>query len=168
LISIHNAGRVANVVIAFANPRKACSIGIFVNVDIFTGHYEELDWVKDSSTDPTSVQTWCNRLAINRRMKHLRVGPFASGKKSNLDWSCIVTETKSIDYDEVDNYNERFWKSFVIGKTSRVTTDRSLPKVITLSSLYPDCETISNDALLHCEPVKSMRAKDAPLQLIYG
>jgi hypothetical protein len=167
VISMHNAGRVVNVVITFARPKKACSIGIFVNIDLFTGRYEELDWVIDSSNNATSVQTWCNRLAINRRMKHLRTGPYASGEKINVDWSCLVTDTNAIDYDEGDNYDERFWRNLMVEKTCRRAKCRSFSKVITLSSLYPDCDIVSNEALIRCEPVKLMRSKDAPLQLIY-
>jgi hypothetical protein len=168
LISLRNAGRVANMVVAFARKWKACSVGIFVYIDLFTGKYEELDWVKDASADPTEVKTWCTKLAINRRMKHVRAGPYAVSEKSTVDWSCIVKDTNAIDYDEEDDYDEGLWGDFVHGKGSRTTANHMVPKVITLSSLYPDCVTVSNDALLHCEPVKSMRAREAPIQLLYG
>lgn len=168
LVSLHNVGRLANLVIAFARTKKSCSIGVFVNIDLFTGCYEELDWVKEASTDPTAVKKWCDRLAINRRMKHVQAGPYSVTDKSTVDWSCIVKDTKTIDYDKDDDFNEVVWRDFVEGKGPRNSLHRQVPKFVTLSSLYPDCDVISNEALLKCEPVKSMRARDAPIQLLYG
>ncbi|KAG7361089.1 hypothetical protein IV203_036189 [Nitzschia inconspicua] len=168
LISLHNGGRVANLVIAFARTRKACSIGVFVDIDLFTGCYEELDWVKEASTDTTTLKLWCQKLAINRRMKHVRAGPYAVSEKSTVDWSCIVQDTNSIDYDEEDDFDEGVWRDFVERKGPRTFSQLAVPKMITLSSLYPDCDIVSNEALLRCEPVKCMRTRDAPIQLLYG
>ncbi|KAL3900527.1 MAG: hypothetical protein SGARI_006222 [Bacillariaceae sp.] len=169
LVSV--VGRVANLVIVFNWKRKACSIGIFVNVDILTGFWEEGDWVKGKDMNSTSMRNWCHSLGINRRMEQLRAGPFSVTTEHSVDWSYLVREQKGVDHDSIDDFDAEFWKDFVLAEKAVGTEShqtRSAPKLVSMASIYPDCQIISNYALLKCKPVLSMHAKDAPVQLYYG
>jgi hypothetical protein len=168
LISVHCGGRVADLIIAFFRKKKSCYLGVFAKVDLFTGRYQELDWVQSvEMDDASSLQLWCNRLALNRRMKQVRAGPYAVDAKRAMDWTRLAREVYTFDNDEEDDYDEEYWTDFVCG-TGGETTKRTPPKLITQSSLYPSCDVITNRALISCQPVLSMRAKDSPIHLVYG
>jgi hypothetical protein len=169
LISLQSGGRIANLVIIFERKIKACALGVFVDVDLFTGAYEELDWVQSKETkDFGSLRIWCKRLAINRRMKQLRAGPYSVDPEYSMDGSRLAKETNTFDNDQEDDYDEKVWHDFVLGKGTKNGRSPLAPKLVTLSSLYQNCDTVSNDALLNCKPVLAMRAKDAPIRLRYG
>ena len=167
LISINRGGRIADFVIVFTRRKKACSLGFYVKIDLFTGMFVELDWVQSKQkTDIFSLQNWCNKLALNRRMKDLRAGPFAVTEKHALDCTRLCREIFTFDNDEDDDYDESYWKEFVVeaeGKKKRCQA----PKLVTLSSLYPCCDLITNQAIINFEPVMMIRAKDSPIQLVY-
>lgn len=168
LISVHCGGRIADLIIAFFRKKKSYSLGVFVKVDLFTGVYKELDWVQSvEMNDATSLQLWCNKLALNRRMKQVRAGPYSVDTNHSMDWTRLSREIYTFDNDEEDDYDEAYWKDFVLG-TDGETTKRKPPKLITHSSLYPSCDVITNRALISCQPVLSMRAKDSPVHLVYG
>lgn len=167
LISVDCGGRVADLVVAFFRKKRSYSLGVFVKVDLFTGSYHELDWVQSIETkDASSLQLWCNRLALNRRMKQVRAGPYSVDTKLSMDWTRLSRETYTFDNDEEDDYDEAYWREFVHGIEAE-KMKRKPPKLITLSSLYPSCDVITNQALLACQPVLSMRAKDSPVHLVY-
>ncbi|KAL3920727.1 MAG: hypothetical protein SGILL_003112 [Bacillariaceae sp.] len=168
LISLHNSGRIAKLAIVFNRKKKACSIGLFVNVDIIQGVFEELDWVQGPSKDSTALRAWCHTLGINRRMKQLRAGPYAVSPNQTVDWSRLVKERRGFDCDEEDDYDVAYWKDFVAGSKAKSLKPRSVPKLISMASLYKDCDIVSNEALLKCDPVLSMHARESPTQLRYG
>jgi hypothetical protein len=163
-------GRVVYLIVVFHRRKKTCSIGVFVNVDVFTGSWEEQDWVQGKNMDPASMRIWCHRLGTDRRMRQLRAGPYTVMKNNSVDWSHLVKERKGFDYDEEDDFNEEIWKEFVAGSITGTTRYDSscVPKLISMSSIHPDCQIVCNDALLKCEPLLSMHARDAPVQLYYG
>jgi len=167
LISVNHVGRIADIVIVFTRKKKSCSLGLFVKIDLFLGLFFELDWVQSKGTkDMLSLQKWCNKLALNRRMKDLRAGPFSVEEKKSLDWTRLSNETFAFDNDEDDDYDESYWRDFVQETTSSKIIPRS-PKIVTLSSLYPFCDIITNYPIISCDPVMSIRAKDSPIQLVY-
>ena len=44
----------------------------------------------------------------------------------------------------------------------------SMDRTSILATLYPDCETIDNVAVRRQQPVLSMKARDAPVEVVYG
>jgi hypothetical protein len=166
LISITHAGRVADLIITFLRCQRPGSLGIFVRVDVFTGEYQESSWMKNSiACDPVGLRNWCNALALNQRMKDVRVGPYAVRPNHAIDWSKLCTE-KSFDPDEDDDFFALFWKDYVDSDEAIAT--RKPPKFIALSLLYPDCDLITNKAITECVPVSSLQGKDSPIELVYG
>jgi hypothetical protein len=166
LISVHANGRVADLIIAFIRKRKPGSLGVFVQIDLFTGRYLEQDWVKSVGTkDSSSLRSWCSTLALNRRMKQKRSGPYSVDKKHTIDWSRLCIESP-FDPDEADDYAPEFWEDYVSGAESLLSS--TAPKFVSLSSLYPDCDLITNKAITSCLPVAALRSKNSPTELVYG
>jgi hypothetical protein len=56
-----------------------------------------------------------------------------------------------------------FWSEY-IGNTQA----KRPPKFISLASIYPDCDLVTNNAITSCLPVSSLQCKDSPVQLAYG
>jgi hypothetical protein len=170
LISVNHIGRIAEFVIVFTRKKKSSSLGVFVKIDLFCGLFVELDWVQSKGIkDTVSLQKWCNKLALNRRMKEMRAGPFSVEEKNPLDWTRLSKETFGFDNDEEDDYDESYWRDFVQQGGANVGKPvRQAPKLVTLSSLYPCCDIITNYPIISCDPVMSIRAKDSPIQLAYA
>ena len=165
LISVHTMGRVADLIIVFTRKEKSGSLGVFVQVDLFTGCYQEQDWVKRKTLgtrdeDVSSLRSWCSALALSRRMRQRCSGPYSINTKHSTDWSRLCVET-AFDADEADDYDPEIWQDYVNGTTS------TTPKFISLSSLYPDCDLITNNAITSCLPVSALRSKSSPLELVY-
>lgn len=168
LISVNRSGRIADVVIVFRRRKKACYVGFYVKIDLFSGMFVELDWVRSKGKrDTFSLRKWCNKLAMNRRMKDLRAGPFSVTGKHAFDCTRFCKETFTFDNDEEDDYDESYWREFVLNKNSEGKKLCQPPKLVTFSSLYPCCDIITNQAIINLEPVMSIRAKDSPIQLVY-
>lgn len=169
LISVNRSGRIADFVIVFTRKNKACSLGFYVKIDLFSGMFVELDWLRSKGKKETfSLRKWCNKLAVNRRMQYLRAGPFAVTEKHALDCTRLCRETFTFDNDEEDDYDESYWREFVLDEKNSEGKKRcQAPKLVTLSSLYPSCDIITNQAIINFEPVMSIRAKDSPIQLVY-
>jgi hypothetical protein len=166
LISIHHGGRVADLIITFIRKQKSGSLGVFVLVDLFTGRFQERDWVKNLGTkDTSSLRSWCNALALNRRMRQVRAGPYSIEVKHSIDWGRLCQESY-FDLDEEDDITPSVWREYVESAESILT--RKPPKFISLSSLYPDCDLVTNKAITSCLPVASLQCKNSPSQLVYG
>ncbi len=163
LVSVNKSGRIADFVLVFTRQKKACSLGFYVKIDLFTGMFKELDWVRSKpKTDKASLQKWCHKLSLNRRMSDLRAGPFSVKGKYSLDCTRLCQETFGFDNDEDDDYDESYWRDFCLESKKC-----QAPKLVTLSSLYPCCDVITNQAIINFEPVMSIRAKNSPIQLVY-
>lgn len=166
LISITNGGRVAEIIITFIRTQRPGSLGVFVEVDLFSGIYQERNWVKNSnSRDPVTLRGWCNTLALNQRMKRLRLGPYSVQSSQAIDWSKLCIES-DFDPDQDDDFCPTFWGNYVDSKEEIAT--RKPPKFISLSTLYQDCDLITNKAITDCIPAKALRGRDSPIELIYG
>lgn len=194
LISVHHAGRTVDLIITFLRRQKPGSLGVFVRVDLFTGRYEEQDWVKSLCTkDASSLQAWCNTLALNRRMKQIRAGPYSIEAKHCIDWGRLSKESY-FDCDEEDDFTPSVWREYV--ENQKNITTKKPPKFLSLSSLYPDCDLVTNKAITGtcqetikrlelieffnpslkaciflfaaCLPVASLQCKKSPIQLVYG
>jgi hypothetical protein len=169
LISVSPSGRIADFVIVFERRKKACLLGFFVTIDLFSGMFVELDWVRSKMTKELSfIQKWCNKLAVNRRMRDLRAGPFSVTDKHSLDCTRLCIETFTFDNDEEDDYDETYWREFVRNENAQGGKKCKAPKLVTMSSLYPSCDVITNQAIINFEPVFSIRAKGSPIQLVYA
>ncbi len=167
LVSVNSGGRIADFVVVFPRPKKRRWLGFYVRIDLFTGTFVELDWVQcKERQNMVHLRLWCEELALNRRMSDLRAGPFCvTGKHHSQDWTNVSFETWHFDNDEDDDYDESYWRDFVLeyqeGKFQA-------PKAVTFSSLYPCCDVIWNHPIIALEPVMSIRAKDSPIQLVYN
>jgi hypothetical protein len=165
LVCVTEKGRIAELVITWLRKiEKHGSLGVFVHVDLFTGTFQELDWVKSTiATNTSALRRWSNTLALNRRMKQLRAGPFSINSTSNSrDWGRLCKESY-FDPDEADDYDASVWLEYI----ANVQKKRP-PKCISFSSLYPDCDLVNNSAITSCLPVSSLKCKDSPIQLVYG
>lgn len=169
LISVQKLGRIADFVIVFTRKNKSCSLGFYVKIDLFSGMFVELDWVRSKGKKESfSLWNWCNKLAVNRRMQYLRAGPFAVTEKPSMDCTRLCRETFTFDNDEEDDYDESYWREFVLDeKKSEGKKKCQAPKLVSFSSLYPSSDLITNQAIINFEPVMSIRAKDSPIQLVY-
>ncbi|KAL3940877.1 MAG: hypothetical protein SGBAC_004672 [Bacillariaceae sp.] len=166
LISVAFGGRVADLVIVFLRGgEKPGSLGVFVRVDLFSGTLQELDWVQGRKVeDLISLREWSNSLALNRRMRHVRAAPFSVNTKGHSrDWGKLCQELPYIDYDDEDDYDASFWAEYVTDPQGKRP-----PKPVCMSSLYPDCDLVTNHAITSCLPVSSLQCKDSPIELIYG
>mmetsp|Transcript_39704 Transcript_39704/g.95907 ORF Transcript_39704/g.95907 Transcript_39704/m.95907 type:complete len:627 (-) Transcript_39704:43-1923(-) len=166
LISIAFGGQVADLVVVFLRGGgKPGALGVFVRVDLFSGITQELDWVQGRKVeDLASLRAWSNSLALNRRMRHVRAGPFSVNTKGHSrDWGRLCQEFTYIDYDEKDDYNSASWLEYVTNPQNKRP-----PKRVSLSSVYPDCDLVTNNAITSCLPVSCLQCKDSPIQLIYG
>ena len=168
LVSVTNAGRVAELIVTFIRTTRPGSLGFFVKVDLYTGQYQEQNWVKNvHAQHPSTLRQWCNALALNQRMKSLRVGPYAIRLDHIMDWSRLCTETdRGFDPDKADDFTPRFWEEYVEGEGPVAT--RKIPKLISYSTLYPDCDFITNKAITDFCPAVSLQGHDSPTELVYG
>lgn len=167
LVSIQDAGRLAQLVITFIRSQRPGSLAFFVDVDILSGRYQERNWMKNvNARDPVALRCWSNALALNQRMKELRLGPFSVKPIHGMDWSKLCVES-SYDADEEDDFHPHVWHDYVSTTTS-LLANRKPPKFISLSTMYPDCDLITNKAITDCLPVRSIRGKNSPTELIYG
>jgi len=160
LISTKNNGRTAQLLIAFLRPKGGYALGIFVDVDLFSGTYREKNWVQDRLVrDAASMHFWCTKLTLNSRMKEVRAGPYALSARENnyKDWTRLCREVGNINPDCDDDFDPKFWDR-----------QQATSRVISVASLYPCCDVVTNQALIDCCPVPSIRAKHSPIQLVYG
>jgi hypothetical protein len=172
------------VVIVFSNKEKMImqssqmrvpsALGVFVEVNLTDQSYNELKWVQHQScNDASSMKQWCNSLALNWRMVECRVGVYCLEPNEigqHMDsWVCGTHEC-NINEDLDDDRNVHLWRNYVDRR--RVLKAQGLsaapPKDISMSSLYPHCDVITNRAVHNAIPVKRMTSRDSATELIYG
>lgn len=114
-------GRIAEMLLIFSvGPIGKGCIGVFVEVDLLTQDYREVEWLRHDSSDvPPSG---CGKLAFSRRKN------VCSSQSTNV-------------------------------------SNNSMNDL--LEAMYPDCVTMDNLAVRIQVPVKSMRARSAPVQIAY-
>ena len=166
LISVTCSGRIAELVITFILQDKPGALGVFVRVDLFTGRFQEQEWIKSVGThDIFSLRSWANAIALNRRMRGMRAGPYSINAKHCIDWGRLCKESH-FDLDQEDDFDPSIWKPYV-GSAQTMLTQK-VPKHISFASLYPDCDLITNHAVTSKSPVSSLKSRGSPIQLVYG
>ena len=177
LLSVSDDGRSVQLVVTFRHRRKRGSVGVFVTLDLFTQAYTTTSWMRNASViNSSSLRNMCNTLALNRRMRECKLGPYSCDADDTGAWEGLC---KQIDcefcFDIERDSNPILWKPFLKnvkkdrdnGK-SRKETQQLIPKAISFSSLYPDCELITNRAVASVKPVSSMTGKMSPVEIVYG
>ena len=167
------------LVVTFSNKEKMMystkkvpsALGVFVEVNLFDQSYCEIQWVQHPScNDASSLKRWCNSLALNWRMKQCRKGVFSLDSSEigqHLEnWNCGTHES-NVDEDLTDDYNIKLWRNYV---ERRYTSKESIapPKDVSMSSLYPHCDVITNRAVHEAIPVKRIASRNSPIELVYG
>jgi len=180
LVSVSPDSLKVTVIIVFSNKEKQMhstkkvpsALGVFVQVNLFDQSYNELKWLQHPtlSDDAASMKQWCNSLALNWRMKECRVGVFCLDSAeigSKFDsWTC-KTHEENADDDLVDDRNVNLWSEYVTAKKTNGSAVK-VPKDISMSSLYPHCDVITNRAVVQHIPVKRITSRSSPIELIYG
>lgn len=182
LISIES-GRLASLVIVFGRHTpsygsRRLSFGVFLRVDIFTQSYEETGWVQHSAApEPPFLRNWSNALALSRRMKAKGIVPFCSGIDSVGTIDRLYLTKLYIDgsneYNVSSDANPEIWSRYVAStKTLKekkgAVTPCFAPKPVAGTSLFQNCELITNDAVLSAKPVASIKCRSLKTQLVYG
>ena len=186
LISVSEDGLNATIVIVFSNKEKMmmqssssnssnnkkklpASLGVVISFGIFTQSYDELKWFQNPSCyDDVSMKRWCNSLALNWRMKECGVGVFCLESQSPfMDNWVGTTHERNTDEDLEDDYNEDIWRKYCSEKSDTTTTTPP-PKDISMSSLYPHCDVITNRAVYDAIPVKRISCRKSSIDLVYG
>ncbi len=198
LISVSEDGLDVTLVIVFSNKEKMmmqtssssssssqlssatkkklpAALGVVITLCIFNQTYDELKWVQHPSCeDDSSMKQWCNSLALNWRMKECRVGVFCLEQSTMMKNDTWVGKTheRNVDEDLEDDYNADLWGKYSIQKEeAKLAKSRRTvapPKDISMSSLYPHCDVITNRAVYYAIPVKRISSRKSPTDLIYG
>ena len=184
LISIDDDGRTAILVIVFGRNQTAASsrrisVGVFIQIDLFTQSYKEVGWVQNR-VEPTDslLRRWSNALAINRRMKEQHVGPFSrplttSKALDGIDFSMFYQDSNH-DFSEWEKQDDESWDRYLYdtenglrsADASHSTADS--PKHVTGTVLFPNCDIITNNAVRSVRPVSFIRCRSMTTELIYG
>jgi len=175
------------VVIVFSNKEKMMmhsssakmavpsALGIFAEVNLFDQTYDELKWVQHPSCKYAfSMKQWCHSLALNWRMKECRVGVFCvdgcrPGPK--MDQWVGQTHECNVDEDLLDDVNADLWNGYVERLNNEHSKRKGMvaaPKDVSMSSLYPYCDVITNRAVHSAIPVKRIASRNSPIELVYG
>jgi hypothetical protein len=135
---------------------------------------------KDNNTHLLSIN-WGHRVVE-------AAGGGAGGSTSGGGSSGPGLASYSLVHDELDDYNPTIWRSYcenvihrnhpsassaaaiaAATKTTRTKREPVPHKKISFSSLYPDCDLVTNQAVRLYQPVPVLLvSKAAPVQLFYG
>jgi hypothetical protein len=193
LISVSEDGLDVTLVIVFSNKEKMMmqsssssqlppstkrklpsALGVVINFGIFNQMYDELKWVQHPSCDDdSSMKQWCNSLALNWRMKECGIGVFCLERSMMKNETWVgKTHERNVDEDLEDDYNIDIWSRYFIQKEEAKRAKNRLtvapPKDISMSSLYPHCDVITNRAVYDAIPVKRISSRKSPNDFIYG
>ena len=190
LVSVSGDGLNVTLVIVFSNKEKMmmqqssqssstkkkvpAALGVVVNFGIFSQCYNELKWVQHPSCeDDSSMKQWCNSLALNWRMKECGVGVFCLEQSTMKNDTWVgTTHERNVNDDLEDDYNIDLWSKYYIEKEEAKVAKNRLtvapPKDISMSSLYPHCDVITNRAVFDAIPVKRISSRKSSTDLIYG
>jgi hypothetical protein len=175
LISFES-GRSAKLVIVFDNPqfikikkeevsRKRevpAAYGVIVKLDLFDHSYTELKWLQHPSCNGAEfLRRWSNSLASNDRMMEMYVGPYCVSSSKDF----FVIKTHEHEINDHDDGNAEMWNPFVVCKLRGNWI--MPPKEVAMSSLYPGCDIINNNAVTSGRPIRFISCKDFPLHLSY-
>ncbi|KAL9190572.1 hypothetical protein ACHAXT_000278 [Thalassiosira profunda] len=151
------------------------ALGVFVEISLFDQSYEELKWVQHPSAKHASdMKQWCHNLALNWRMRECRVGIFCLESCKigpQLEQWVGRTHEVNVDEDLRDDSNVDLWSDFLDRRAAARKKGCAVPpppKDISMSSLYPFCDVITNRAVHNAIPVKRIASRNSPVELIYG
>jgi hypothetical protein len=177
LVAVTDGGKTVELVVAFEVGKDKGSIGVVIGVDILTQSYNELQWGKgaDVQYDPvsdsvTKLSTWCKNLALQRRMRQQRVGPYSCFPNHPSDWSWLCRGTSS-ELDQRDGWDTEIWQPLTLKLAASrrgVQLGRCSLAGLSQSLVYPDCELADNQAVITRLPVFSMKCSSGPTELVYG
>ena len=167
------------LVVTFSNKEKMIhsskkvpsALGVVVEVNLFDQTYNEIQWVQHPScSDASSMRRWSDSLALNWRMRQCRVGIFCLDTheigQRLVNW-CCKTHEHNVDEDLSDDRNVEIWGSYVKRRNSS-KENAAPPKDISMSSLYPYCDLITNRAVFTAIPVRKIPSRRSPIELTYG
>ena len=173
LVSITN-GRSANLVVVFNNPRFVesgtverqkkvpAAYGICVTLDLFDHSYTETQWLQHPTCNgAVCLRQWSNKLAVTKRMAEMRVGPYSVSTSKEI----FGIKTHEMDINDEDDTNVDIWEAFVNQEGSKRVEP---PKAVAMSSLYPFCDVVNNDAVISAIPVHRISCRNFPLELYYS
>jgi len=178
LISVEPSGRVALIVVVFSNQvqrrhiaKRArqfpTSVGVFLQVDLFTQAYREIEWGQCSyKLDTGSLRGWASLLALNRRMKDQHLGPFCLENPVKRiecnDWTPFLVEENMGREPSSPVIWNRYLKDLKSSKMKPIS-----PPKIPYSMLYPDADVLSNQAVRRGIPVSSLICRSGVTELVY-
>lgn len=142
-------------------------IGVVVRLSLCDQSYDELEWVYHN--DSRSMKQWCKSLALNMRMRESRVGIFCTRLSSTIpNWLCDVHEHNS-DEDLEDDRNVALWTQYAKKRNNAAKKNLVMdPKSISMSSLFPYCDVVSNRAVQTAVPLSRMTSRCSPVEVVYG
>lgn len=169
------------LVLVFCNKEKLMhakkvvpsALGVFVKLNLYDQSYDELNWVSWlGANDMDSMKRWCESLALNWRMRDCRVGIFCvdtQDSDSFANWIC-GTHEYNCDEDLNDDINVSLWTEYAQRTKVADTAKRQVlaPKAVSMSSLYPSCDVVSNCAVLSAVPLMRMKSRNSPIEIVYG
>lgn len=176
LISLEE-NRSVNLVVVFNNPefgrmkiekkKVPASYGVIVKLDLFDHSYTELKWLQHPSRNDTDfLRRWSNNLAKTIRMTEVHVGPYCIPASTGTCNVCVQTHELNID-DQDHDMDIELWKPF-LDQLHKKRENNMQPKLVAMSSLYPECDIINNHAVTSGVPVRSISCRDYPLELSYN
>jgi hypothetical protein len=172
LVSLGERGRTAELLVVFRSRERVGAVGVFLIIDLFTQAYRELNWIRGPKVkDSSSLRSLCNSLALSQRMRRQRVGPY-SVQPDSVGWGHLCMEMDSeLDFDvELDSIPS-LWRAH--HKRAKADGNANvpsnlIPKPVSYSSLYPNCELITNRAVACAKPVLYLQGRRSPVKLVYG
>jgi hypothetical protein len=174
LVAVTDGGRKVELVVAFEIGKAKGSIGVVLSVDILTQTYKELQWGKgaDVQYDPasdsvTKLSAWCNNLALQRRMRQQRAGPYSCFPNHPSDWSWLC-QGPSSGLEQEDGWDPEIWKALTLKLEAFRREQFGRCSLVSQSLVYPDCELADNQAVISRLPVFSMGCTSGPTKLVYG
>jgi hypothetical protein len=177
IVSVTENGRSVDLVIAFSSAQVA-SYGVYVTLDIFTRQYHVNGWMKKGKVANTAeLKNVCTLLALYWRMKQRRLGPYAALPDDSWPWVsslCLEKYNQSgYEFEMERDRDPAQWKPFAETAKNAREEGNLFPldvihcKKIPYSSLYPQCELITNRNLRQEVPVLELAGMKSPLKLVY-
>ena len=99
LVSFQSDAHCLTLVIVFVN--NGTAVSVVVTVHVLTQRYQELEWGQCSNTTKVTAETlahWSSRLATNRRLGQLHMGPFgfpslvSKPSVKHFPWNTVVSD----------------------------------------------------------------------------
>ena len=145
----------------------ASAMGVFLGLNLYDQSYDELQWVYHNNS--LSLKSWCKSLALNWQLKKTRVGVFCVGPTvvdACSRWSCRTHE-HNCNEDLEDDTNVALWSDYLQKRKSVKKKELTTPKAISMSSLYPSCDIVSNRAVQTAAPVTRLTSRQSPIEIVY-